>query len=152
MADAELKSVDDPRDPYLKLRRVECLRYASIHKLPLERFNQQSPAREMQAALRELGIPVQPVTPPLGSDQPAVYDGRHLADRPPQNNSAVVEQYAEFQKPAEPEPPAAKSFDEMNMNEMRAACRELGIKMERTDNMKSLRAKLKAHNGENPPQ
>lgn len=148
MADITHVMIDDPRDPYEKLRKRECVEYGQKHNLPLSEFNENLPVVMLRRRLRELRIPVVPKSPPLGAPPGSA----PMAPPPKAEPEKVIEvdadedlaaQYRSYQTPA------PKTVDQMTMTELRAGARERGIKMVRTDNMASLREKLKAHDVNN---
>ncbi len=93
----------------------------TITKAEMENWLRQHGNTQISVAVRAAGYPTGQMIPPAG----------HIGPSP-----------AMAAAPQPTVPPPSKSVAEMTMNEMRALARERGIKMARTDNANTLRAKL----------
>lgn len=152
---AILHRIEDARDRLSKMRRWELQQYARHHGVP---YDVQMPAPLLAQLLRSRGLngADAPVPPrPLG--QPNQPHARKLynADgtpkvhvRPVQTEAPgevnaeadLLRQWQEQQKQT-----AGKSLSDMGINELRAECKRLGIKLGRKDNMNTMREKIGAH-------
>lgn len=136
----QLMQILDPRDPFARLRRSELVRLAAEKGIP--DISEQMPKELIVKRLKAQGFippavaqrPLDAPTPKIGVDAPVietdsdtvVIDAAELAER----------EWLAQQK-------AQKHIDEMNINELRDACKQRGIKMKRTDKMQDLRDKLR---------
>lgn len=143
---------DDPRDTLAKLTRRELEHLARKEgradikpgmpaPLMRARFRERPPSRMPRPLLAKLGIPQRAVTPPYD-------DWLRLAFAPEQEFVAPVEAVEvdaladlERQWSAQAAPPVAEK-PKNEMAEARAECKRRGIKVERTDKLSDLRAKL----------
>lgn len=123
-----LKSLVDPRDILTKASRYELCAFAQANGVIEIDYGSDMTLEEMIAILRNRGLTnITLPERPLGVYKPVVL--------------GLNQQIAEKPAPAAPAVPE-KPLNKMDMNELRAACKARGIKMERTDNMRSLREKL----------
>jgi hypothetical protein len=128
----QLLRIDDPRDPLNKASRFELCALARHHGIAEITYGSPLQLPDMVRILRERGVSSITIPDrPLGVYKPVVYNADDV--RPPPAALPV--------EPAKPEP-VAKAVADMNMTEMRKECKRRGIKMERTDNLNSLRDKL----------
>lgn len=161
-------TVDDPRDNYEKLRRIELVRHGVEHGVDV---NENMPAMLIRHRLRAANIPPPAVVPyrPLGIDrgQDTSPNSHRLsmpmAAPPPPNAPAVsVDAIADlerqFANPAplppyegDPKPTSVPVIPLIptNIVDLRRECKRLGIKMDRRDRMPDLIRKIKEH-GKDP--
>lgn len=153
----------DPRDNLAKARRWELEQYAKANNVT--EISEDMPAPLMRSILRAKGLTRIPVPPrPLGAqNQPharKMYDSKGNFIQPPatpfqpSGNGAEVDSTSDLMRQwladkakenAAPVAAPAASIDTMSIGDLRKACKAQGVPMVRTDNMKSLREKLKAH-------
>lgn len=135
----QLLRTEDPRDPLQKATRDELVDFAKLQGWI--DINEQMPKPLIIRKLREKGISRIPIPDrPLGAFKGKDSYGiiAEQPDAPTVNaDDALIEQYE-----ATKDEPVAKTPDEMTMGELRKACKARGIKMVRTDNLETLRAKL----------
>lgn len=144
----QLTKIVDPRDNLGRASRDELFDFARANGVAFDQrtATKQYMERELRSrglshirpAVRFMGYPTGEVFPAEGGlvvqDQPKVVEVNADAD--------MVRQMKEQAKQEWPVESTFKSVDEMKMGELRAECKRRGIKMERTDNLKSLREKL----------
>jgi hypothetical protein len=143
---------EDPRDNLLKMHRDELYDLGTAHGIVFPQgrdtpaFDATNNPNHMVPMLRAAGIrgpdmshrvlgsPMPLVIPP-----PATYSNKILPKTPP----PVPQQQRplDWNRDAEPPPPIEK----MTMGQMRKECKSRGIKMDRRDNMNTLRDKLREH-------
>lgn len=127
----QLLKIEDPRDPLGKASRFELCQLAKAHGIAEITYGCGLQLPDMVKILHEKGVhSINIPDRPLGVYKPVVLNADDVA---PQQPAPV----------AQPEP---KPVSEMNMTEMRKECKRRGIKMERTDNLHTLRAKLLEQN------
>lgn len=136
-----LHRIDDPRDALAKATRGELVKFAKARGLYPEIINGDMPAILIRKKLRERGM-TNIVIPKRILGQPsrpaAMGDGGHVETPNAVEADAEADLERQWaQQAAKPSPPAA-----LTMKDLRAACKERGIKVERTDNMESLKVKL----------
>jgi len=138
----QLNRIDDPRDPLSKARRDELRRYARKNGIEV---HPDMPALLLRDLLRQRGLTRPPIpNRPLGAQ---VQNGLPALPSGGQQNGveadAIADLARQYQQQRQPPPPLAPST--MGINELRAECKRLGIKLERRDNMNSMREKIGAH-------
>lgn len=132
----QLLKVEDPRDSLMKASRYELCQVAQAHGVSEIKYESELGLEDMVKILRNKGISSITIPDrPLGLYKPVVLglDGPPLS----QKTEPVVQE-----KPAAVDIP----IEQMGMRELRSACKARGIKMERTDNLDKLRAKLRGEN------
>lgn len=135
-----LHRIDDPRDALAKATRGELVKFAKAKGLYPEIINGDMPAILIRKKLRERGM-TNIVIPNRILGQPSrpagMSDGGHV------ETPNAVEADAEADLERQWAQQAAKAVaPAATMKDLRAACKERGIKVDRTDNMESLKAKL----------
>jgi len=154
-----LNKIDDPRDNLERARQSELIRFAQANGL--KHVTEQMPAILIRAELRARGMTnIRIPRRDLGSTLNSL---RQYAESSPaakivEVNAAadLARQWAE-QQARPPEPPPAKpdkpkrlvERPRSEINQLRDECKRLNIKMERRDNMATLKAKIEAH-GKDP--
>jgi hypothetical protein len=147
---AILTRIDDPRDNLMKMTRDELYDYGKENGIEFPQGRDtpafdgtSAPVPNMVAILRARGLPGRDKSyrqlgapQPLLSDPPASYSNKILPKTPPPIPSPT------WDRDQEPPPPIEK----MTMGQMRKECKSRGIKMERRDNMNTLRDKLRGQN------
>lgn len=126
-----LNKIEDPRDNLEKARRPELFAFAQANRVP-EIVTEDMPAVVMRTILRNKGlsrisIPRRPLGLPV---QAQMEPGQKV-----QEVDAAADLARQWQAESKP-------VSEMGITDLRKACKERGIKMERRDNMQTLRAKL----------
>lgn len=134
---AILQRIDDPRDDLLKMTRDELYAYGKAHGVEFPQ-GRDTPAFDMTGRttgmvdiLRALGLRgPNMASRVLGSPapmEPPVYSNQIIPKAPP------------------PPPPAELPADvrDMTMGQLRKECKQRGVKIARTDNMNTLREKLR---------
>lgn len=137
---AILHHITDPRDSLEKATRYELVEFANANGM--KDVSEAMPAILIRRKLRAAGLTNIKVPPRLLG----IVGGEMISDdRVPPTDKKVVEVDADDD--------LARQFEQeqtdpskMSMNELRAACKERGIKMDRTDNTQSLRDKLRGSN------
>jgi hypothetical protein len=125
----------DPRDNLEKAKRMELFRFARQNGI--KEIEEAMPAMLMRKILRSRGMTnIRVPDRPLASTRPTSMEAMTTS----QVNVIDAETDLERQYMAEKQ---ASDFDAMPMNELRAECKRRGIKMSRTDNLQSLRDKLR---------
>jgi hypothetical protein len=135
----QLNRIDDPRDPLSKARRSELVRYARANGV--KEIDPDMPALLMRDILRRRGLTRPPIpNRPLGAQ---VQNGLPAVGT--QQNGVEADALADLarQYQQQRQPPLAPST--MGINELRAECKRLGIRLSRRDNMNSMREKIGAH-------
>jgi len=130
-----LDRVDDPRDLLGKATRYELARFAKEKGVP--GITEETPADVSRKILRSRGLTdIKIPNRQLGSYDNVVPPAVTSAGEPASENAidAVDLLTAEYEQ--------KKDISQMSMNELRAECRARGVKMERRDNVQSLREKL----------
>lgn len=141
---AVLKRIDDPRSNLERARRTELVAYAQANGMT--DIHENVPAIIIRRRLIERGltrVPVQAQT--LGMPAGA---GSSLppADGPVTEVDAEADlerQYA--MQAAAPVSAPVKNPNLMGINELRAECKRLKIKLSRRDNMTTMKAKIEGH-------
>lgn len=139
-----LHRIDDPRDALAKATRGELVKFAKANGLYPEVVNGDMPAILIRKRLRERGLTrIKIPDRPLGQPVRPVAMGDGGAVETPNAVEADAEADLERQWAQQAVKPAEKpAITVPTMKDLRAACKARGIKVERTDNMESLRAKL----------
>ena len=148
----QLNKIQDPRDALSKARRIQLSRFAEARGIA--EIQPTMPAELMRQILRGKGITtIGVVAPPLGGqnietgtdgDQSGGVEVNATADLAKQ---WAAQQAAEALETTEPDPiqkSPPKVYNEMN--DLRAQCKERGIKCARTDKIADLRKKLDGAN------
>lgn len=139
----QLNRIDDPRDPLSKARRSELVKYARANGI--KEIDPDMPALLMRDILRRRGLTRPPIpNRPLGAQVqnglPAIAAG---AQQGGVEADALADLARQYQQQRQPPPPLAPG--KSGINELRAECKRLGIKLSRRDNMNSMREKIEAH-------
>lgn len=132
----------DTLDPLASATRDQLWAFAKANGLDFD--HRTTPARTMELVLRERGLTNIPVPPMrLGSPNiPAEMMHPGQAAKSVNVDDELLAQYRQsIPKTAAP-PAEAKPVAQMTIGELRKECGRRGIKMERTDNMGTLRDKL----------
>jgi len=143
---AILQRVDDDRDNLMKMTRDELRDLGKQHGIDLPPDLPHSdltsnPQPNMVAILRARGIAGRDMSHRvLGSMQPVISELKYRNQIIPKAPPPVI-QPQRWEDEREP-PPVA----EMTMGQLRKECKRLGIKMDRRDNMNTLRDKLREQN------
>jgi hypothetical protein len=125
----------DPRDNLEKAKRMELFRFARQNGI--KEIEEAMPAMLMRKILRSRGMTnIRVPDRPLASTRPTNMEAMTTS----QVNVIDVETDLERQYMAEKQ---AADYEAMPLNELRAECKRRGIKMARTDNLQSLRDKLR---------
>lgn len=140
----------DPRDPWERVRRMEVFRYAQELRVPgIEDRGGIPPKDLMVAQLKALKIPP-PTVPPrtIGAVDPRMGDtspdSHHFKGQTqPQRQPETVELTALDVLTRDWQAQQSKPVDQMTITEARKECKARGIKMARTDNLASLKEKLR---------
>lgn len=144
----QLNIIVDPRDALSKARRDELWRFAKANNVA-EINDPNMEAILMRDVLRRRGITnIRIPNRPLGTLSP---NHRPQATKQPQNSidtDATDDLWKQYQarKDSQQIPPSPPLKD-MGINELRAECKRINIKLERRDNMQSLREKIEAARG-----
>lgn len=139
----QLTKIEDPRDTLAKTRWKDLRKY--LEQNPMEGLDPYMPADVIKRKLRERGIHRIPATitrlgapesPNAGQPEvPQEGESREM------DATALLEaQYTQSQ--------SLKSYSDMSMGELRAACKARGLKISRTDKKPELVEKL---NGDTSP-
>lgn len=140
----------DPRDPWARARRIEIFRYAQ--EKGVTEVIEAMPKDVMVKRLKARGIPPPAVPPrPIGANiNPRSGDtspnSHHYTAQPQKAAEPVSEVDAsevlerDWQQ-QQANPPLA-DVAAMNITQARQECKRRGIKLKRTDNLVTLRAKL----------
>lgn len=143
----QLNKIDDPRSNLQKARRRTLVEFA--HSKGMTDITEQMPAEKIREKLQERGFSQIPArhyplghagrheVPPIGPRQQP-----QAAPAPTGLNASELEEFRQWQQQRKA---PTGSIDSMNIGDLRKACKAKGIPMVRTDNIKSLREKLKAH-------
>jgi hypothetical protein len=139
----QLLSIEDPRDNLQKANRWELIDYAKANGIDVP---QDAPAIYTMKVLRARGLTnIRVPDRPLG-----LYVGRgdSMVDEPQISGNAEITEVSaddhmilQYQQEKQSE----TDYVNMPMNQLRAACKAKGIKMQRTDNINTLREKLTAN-------
>lgn len=131
---AVLTRIDDPRDTLERASRDELFFFAQSRGV--SEIEQNMPAILMRKILRQKGLyAINIPNRPLGAN-PGVLAPDPQEQIPQMNaDEALEEQWRQSKT-------EAKDVSKMGMGELRSECKRRGIKMARTDNLASLRAKL----------
>lgn len=134
-----LKSVEDPRDNLEKAGKYELWQFAVANGLNDVTYD--TPSILVRKKLRALGlVNINIPDRPLGSPIPTVYGADpQKAVAPVKQSTEVNEISAEDLLEMEAQ---VKPVAQMSMTELRSECKRRGIKMVRTDNLRTLREKL----------
>lgn len=142
-----LNRIEDPRDNLSKATRYQVWKFAKANGVD---FPEDAPADLVRAELRRKGLTRIPVNrPPLGAQNGPI--GSVAIAQPAQQGverdatSDLAEQWAREQQRARDEGRVKRPPRHNPMNELRAEARALGIKLDRRDNVETLRAKVEAH-------
>lgn len=144
-----LNKIDDPRDALQRARLKDILRFA--REKNIDEIDPEMPAMLARPIIRGKGLagdfarwarshvqftPLgQPAAPPATTDQATAVDAEaDLAAQWAANRKADLES-GKTKRPERHNP----------MNDLRATAKELGIKIDRRDNLETLRAKVEAH-------
>lgn len=139
----KLLTVIDPRDRLSKARRSELLRYATANGVS---FDESMPADLMRAQLRTKGL-VRPDIAARVLGAPKEGLGKGVEQAQGANEVNATEDLMRQYQAQNGQKPAGKPVADMSINELRAEAKRLDIKVERRDNMLSLREKIEAKGG-----
>ncbi len=150
----QLTKIIDPRDNLARASRDELWDFAKANGVAfdqrtatkgyMERELRSRGLTNIRAAIRFMGAPTGDFFPPDGGTVTTVEPAKITeVDADADMVRQMKEQAANPQDwPVDSTHDARKHVDDMNQKELRAECKRRGIKMVRTDNMKSLREKL----------
>ena len=140
----EVLEIVDPRDPLEKATRDQLVSYA--HDNGQIDIVEQMPAILIRKLLRQRGLTKIPVPDrKLGMGPDPYGAAAENPDIPVMNaDDALIEQFKTIKD--NPLPYVETDPDKMSMTELRKACKAKGIKMARTDNLHTLRDKLRVEN------
>lgn len=127
----QLNKVFDPRDALEKARRKELEKFAAVHGV--SEIKEGMPAVLMRAILRQrnlTNINIPPRT--LGIPDRGRAPAQQIEEAPAREVSAVDDLKRQWEEKREL----------TTIQELRAECKKRGIKLARTDNIASLKAKL----------
>ena len=129
-----LSRIDDPRDTLERASRDELFFFAQ--ERGVTEIEQNMPAILMRKILRQKGLnSINIPNRPLGANPGVV-----IAD--PQEKVPEMDADAALEEQWRQSKEAPKDVSKMGMQELRSECKRRGIKMARTDNLKTLREKL----------
>ena len=138
----------DPRDPWARARRIEIFRYAQ--EKGVTEVVEQMPKDVMVKRLKAKGIPPPPVpprsigahiNPRSGDTSPTSH--RYTGQTQPKAETVVeVDADEVLERDWQQQSSAPKTDRPMTITEARQECKRRGIKMKRTDNLVTLKAKL----------
>lgn len=139
---------DDPRDALEKATRDELVQFA--HAKGQSDISEMMPAVVIRKTLRERGLTnINIPNRPLGAYTNSaklfgLVDGPPVPpqSQPQQQKALDADELLMAEWKNKQESPAVES---MTMGELRAHCKRVGIKMARTDNMETLKAKLRGN-------
>lgn len=136
---AVLTRMEDPRDSLDRARLSELVRYARANGLT--GISSDMPAILIRRQLRDRGLTRINIPPrTLGHTEAAP-----IVETPPAAGGSIVDAEADLARQFEQQP-KAKTTAQMSINELRAECHRLGIKLSRRDNMITMRAKIDGQN------
>jgi hypothetical protein len=135
---------DDPRSNLEKASRYELAQLAK--KMGFTDITYDTPQPIQVKMLRARGVTnIEIPDRILGDSRPLVYNTDQVAPAAPKETEAksmTADELLEAQYRNELSAKEIKEPDEMSMTELRSECKRRGIKMARTDNLKTLREKL----------
>lgn len=141
-----LNRIEDPRSPLQKARRIELVAFA--HQHGMTDITEQMPADLIRAKLRAKNLThIKVNAKPLG----AAGDARQTQQAAPERGVEIdYEADLERQFMAESTRPVSaipkrQDVGSMGINELRAECKRLNIKLSRRDNMASMKFKIENH-------
>jgi hypothetical protein len=144
----QLNKIDDPRSNLQKARRRQLVEFA--HAKGMTEISEQMDADLIRERLMQRGFSQIPLrtyslghagrheVPPIGPKAPPQAS-------PPGLSADELQQFREWQQQRQQAPAPAGDIDKMPIGDLRKACKAKKIPMVRTDNMASLKEKLKAH-------
>lgn len=141
-----LNKIDDPRDNLAKATRYAVWQFAKANGI---NFPEDAPADVVRAALRQRGLRNIPVNrPALGAQNGPAGGQAIVPDAQGVEVDATADLAAQWERDRKRDLETGKTKrpERHNpMNELRARAKELGIKVDRRDNVNTLRAKVEAH-------
>lgn len=149
----QLNRIDDPRDQLAKARRSELVKFARQNGV--KDIDPNMPANLIRHKLRSMGLTrIMIPTRILGQPNQPHGNAKVSASNAPVIPTSGVEVSAMAdlerqwrQEAAAPKPVEGPPLKSMGINELRAECKRLDIKLERRDNMVSMREKIEAKRG-----
>lgn len=141
----ELYQTFDPRDLWATARRIEVYRHAKEHNVP--DISEDMPKDLIVKRCKAAGLPP-PSVPrrPIGSVDPRIGDtnpnSHHAGEGSVAKSEEVETIDADDNLEREWKTQQQKPVNDMNINELRGACKAKGIKLSRRDNMQAMKAKL----------
>lgn len=145
---AVLKSIDDPRSPLDKTRRIDLVRFAKTQGI--KEVTEQMPAILIRKIFKDRGIHRVPARlQTLGQTAGAAASQAAIV---PDEAARAVDAEADLARQFAaqvPQQPVRKTPAQMSINELGAEMKRLNIKRDRRDNMITMREKIEAH-GQNP--
>jgi hypothetical protein len=142
----ELYKMDDPRDPWMRARRIELVRYAHEKGMASE-ISEQMPKDLIVKRMKAKGLPPPSVPPrPLGGPPRSgdtSPDSHHYTGPQVEVKQDTVTVDAADLAEREWAARQDKPFDQMDIRELRSACKAKGIALKRTDRMPDMKAKLR---------
>jgi hypothetical protein len=150
----QLLSITDPRDNLEKARRIELVRFAAEHGITdvkpdmpailIRKILRSRNLTNIRVSARKLG---QPGRPDAISAAPVVPEGSGIQMSMEED---LARQYAQQNAKPPTESEVKRDRPLQEMTKLRRLCKQHGIKVDRTDNLATLRYKLRDHGGENP--
>lgn len=149
-----LQKIDDPRDHLERANRDELWNFAVENEITeilndCDPFGSQPPADRMRNALRKRGIFKIPYRERvLGDYSGKDYSPNAITQSAPTSQPSIPEVNAqalldqEWERAKQVKKVVEKPVTDMSMTELRHACKQRSIKMQRTDNKETLKAKL----------
>jgi hypothetical protein len=132
-----LNKIEDPRDNLEKAHRLELVRFA--HAQGVSDVNENMPAMLIRRVLRMKGL-TRITIPPRSLGQQSQPGSVPTTDQKVPEVNAEDDLMRQFKAQSQP-----TTLPNLGINELRAKCKELGIKLTRKDNMISMRAKIEGH-------
>lgn len=139
----QLNKIDDPRSNLQRARRRQLVEFA--HSKGMTEITEQMDADLIRERLMQKGFTQIPVNAyrlgHAGRHETRPLGPRQTPQAQPGMDADELREFRAWQAQRKPE----GSLDTMGITDLRKACKAKGIAMARTDNMASLREKLKAH-------
>lgn len=139
----QILRTEDPRDPLQKATRDELVDFAKLRGWI--DINEQMPKPLIIRKLKEKGVGSIPIPDrPLGGFK--TKDSYGIEAEQPEVPTVDADEALIKQWEATKDEPIAKSPDEMSIQELRRTLKAMGVTTARTDNLATLREKLRGQN------